>query len=155
MTVRMRRLIPLLFTCGKQSGTLTSQMVAASFLQLIRCIQTESDPSFLSSLYRAVADGLRVVGIPSLTPDLQSALIEATNHQLHTLADKRNRRAETTEDDREELALLEEVEEFALEDMEKLLKMMDGQHPLLIAISSVRELGVSRWDSEDERDSDS
>ena len=58
------RLIPLLFTCGKQSGTLTSPMVVASFLQLIRCIQAEPDPSFLSSLYRAVADGLRVVGIP-------------------------------------------------------------------------------------------
>lgn len=130
-------------------------MVVASFLQLIRCIQAEPDPSFLSSLYRAVADGLRVVGIPSLTPDLQSALIEATNHQLHTIADKRRHRAETPEDDREELALLEEVEEFALEDIEKLLKMMDGQHPLLVAISSVRDLGVSQWDSEDERDSDS
>jgi len=129
-------------------------MVAASFLQLIRCIQAESDPSFLSSLYRAIADGLRVVAIPALTPDLQTALIEATKHQLQTLADKRKRRAETPEDDHEEVALLEEVEEFALEDMEKLLKMMDGQHPLLVAISSVRDLGFNHWDSGDERDSD-
>ncbi|KAG0701167.1 ARM repeat-containing protein [Suillus ampliporus] len=148
------RLIPLLFACGKQSGTLTSQMVTASFLQLIRSIRAETDPSFLSSLYRALADGLRVVGIPALTPDLQAALIEATKHQLQTFADKRKRRAESQEDDREELALLEEVEEFALEDMEKLLKMMDGQHPLLVAVSSVRDLGFNQWDSEDERDSD-
>lgn len=148
------RLIPLLFSCGKNSGTLTSQMVAASFLQLIHSIRAETDPSFLSSLYRALADGLRVVGIPALTPDLQAALIEATKHQLQTLADKRKRRAESPEDDREELALLEEVEEFALEDMEKLLKMLDGQHPLLVAVSSVRDLGFNQWDSEEERDSD-
>ena len=91
------RLIPLLFTHGKQNGTLTSPMV---------------------------------VGIPSLTPDLQSAFIEAINHRLHTIAGKRRHHAETPEDDHEELALLEEVEKFALGDMEKLLKMMDDQHPL-------------------------
>ncbi|KAF8425003.1 hypothetical protein L210DRAFT_3567706, partial [Boletus edulis BED1] len=47
---------------------------------------------------------------------------------------------------------MEEMEEFALEDMEKALRMLDGQHPLLIAIASVRELGCHRypWEGEEE-----
>ncbi|KAG1860102.1 hypothetical protein F4604DRAFT_1684479 [Suillus subluteus] len=48
-----------------------------------------------------------------LTPDLQAAPIETAKNQLQTLADKHTQHAESSEDDREELALLEEVEEFA------------------------------------------
>jgi len=56
------------------------------------------------------------------------------------------------EDDRDEIALMEEMEEFALEDMEKTLRLLDGQHPLLIAIASVRDLGCHRypWEGEEE-----
>jgi hypothetical protein len=148
------RLIPLLLSCGKSSGTLAPQMIPASLTKLIYCVQIETDASFVSSLYKSVADALRVVGIPALTPELSNALVDATKHQLQSLADKRKQRSQRAtselEDDREELALLEEMEDFALEDMEKLLKMLDGQHPLLIAIASVRELGFNQWDSEDE-----
>ncbi|KAF9236016.1 armadillo-type protein [Melanogaster broomeanus] len=148
------RLIPLLLSCGKSSGTLAPQMIPASLTKLIYCIQIETDASFVSSLYKSVADALRVVGIPALTPELSNALVDATKHQLQSLADKRKQRSQRAaselEDDREELALLEEMEDFALEDMEKLLKMLDGQHPLLIAVASVRELGFNQWDSEDE-----
>ena len=40
------------------------------------------------------------------------------------------------------------MEDFALEDMATLLRTLDAQHPLLIAVSSVRELGLnlSEWD---------
>jgi hypothetical protein len=152
------RLIPLLMACGKSSGTLTPEMVSASLSKLVYCMQIESDTSFLTSLYKSVADTLRVVGIPALTPPLSGGLMDATKHQLQNLADKRKHRSQRPaaelEDDREELSLLEEMEEFALEDMEKLLRMLDGQHPLLIAIASVRELGINRWDSEDEGGSD-
>jgi importin-5 len=70
------------------------------------------------------------------------------------LADKRKARSTRTaaeiEEDREDLALLEEMEEFALEDMAKMLGLFDANHPLLIAISSVRELGLGlgAWDSD-------
>ena len=52
--------------------------------------------------------------------------------------------------------LVEEMEDFALEDMAKLVTMLDpanaATNPLTIAISSVRELGLhlEQWDSEDE-----
>ena len=48
--------------------------------------------------------------------------------------------------------LIEEMEDFALEDMMKVLRTMDANHPLLVAVSSVRELGLhlSEWENEDE-----
>ncbi|KAL0960293.1 hypothetical protein HGRIS_011920 [Hohenbuehelia grisea] len=46
-----------------------------------------------------------------------------------------------------ELALMEEIE-----DMGKMLQLFDANHPLPIAVSSVRDLGFNSWDSEDEGD---
>ncbi len=42
------------------------------------------------------------------------------------------------------------MEEFALEDMAKMLGLLDTSHPLLMAISSVRDLGLGlgAWDSD-------
>ncbi|KAF8147263.1 hypothetical protein B0H34DRAFT_636011, partial [Crassisporium funariophilum] len=42
-------LIPMLLACGKQSNTLTNQMVSAVFTQLITCISTEHDATFFAS----------------------------------------------------------------------------------------------------------
>lgn len=40
---------------------------------------------------------------------------------------------------------------FALEDMEKTLRLLDNEHPLLIAVASVQDLGViNRGGSEEE-----
>lgn len=52
--------------------------------------------------------------------------------------------------------LLEEMEDFALEDMAKTLMAFDSIHPLLMAVASVRELGLhlSQWESEDELSND-
>ncbi|KDQ51416.1 hypothetical protein JAAARDRAFT_185002 [Jaapia argillacea MUCL 33604] len=151
-------IIPMLLACGKTSGTLTHQMVNASFTQLVNCISSESDSSFLASLYKCFTDSLRVIGGPSsLPPEIQTGIIEATKRQLQTLADRRKSRssrpAAEIEDEKEDLALIEEMEEFAFEDMEKMLKCFDPHHPLLVAISSVRELGLhlDQW-SEDEGD---
>ncbi|KAN0081729.1 Armadillo-type fold [Tylopilus felleus] len=180
------RLIPLLTSCGKSSGTLTSPMVTASLSKLIYCIQIETDPSFVASLYKSIADTLRVVGVRALTPELTSGLMDGTKLQLQNMAEKRKRRPGAgggngngmggaggvagpsgggsagtdkhpqqltqDEDDQEEIALMEEMEEFALEDMEKMLHMLDEQHPLLIAVASVRELGCHRysWDRDEE-----
>ncbi|KAH7883434.1 ARM repeat-containing protein [Phlebopus sp. FC_14] len=195
------RLVPLLLSCGKHSGTLTPEMISASLSKFIQCIQMETDPSFIASLYKFLGDSLLVLTTPlstssssssaasasatsaaaasasapplsSLTPEMQTALLNATEHQLQQFGENRKRRAQRVEgggayhdpthphaeigvgddeDDREELALMEEMEEFALEDMEKVLRMLgDGQrqHSLLIAVSSVRDLGIGigRWE---------
>lgn len=149
-------ILPMLIACGKNSGTLTNQMVSATFSQLIHCISTESDASFLSSLYKCIVDCLRILGGPSALPsELHASVLEATKRQLQTIADKRKVRTARPqaeiEDEKEDLALIEEMEEFALEDISKLLSMFDPNHSLLIAISSVRELGLGldAWDSEE------
>ena len=132
-------------------------MVAATFSQIINCIGNEGDSSFLASLYKCFLDTMLVIGGPSaLAPEVHAGVKEATKRQLHSLADKRKARAarppQDLRDEREDLMLIEEMEDFALEDMSKVLRNLDANHPLLIAVSSVRELGLhlSEWDSEDE-----
>ncbi|KZT18501.1 ARM repeat-containing protein [Neolentinus lepideus HHB14362 ss-1] len=151
-------LVPMLLSCGKHSGTLTHQMVNASFTQVASCMASENDASFLASLYRSFTDSLRVIGGSSALPhEIQAHAIDATKRQLNILAERRKARAEKPsaeiEDEREDIALLEEMEDFALEDMEKMLKAFDPNHPLVVAISSVKELGLhlGEW-SEDEGD---
>jgi hypothetical protein len=146
----------MLVSCGKNSSTLTPQMVNATMAALLNSIGTERDPSFVSSLYKCFNDCVRVLGGPAALPDeYATGASEGTKRQLGILADKRRRRrsksTQEIEDEREDLALVEEMEEFALEDMEKLLRYFDPQHPLLVAVSSVRELGLglsSEWDDE-------
>jgi len=55
------------------------------------------------------------------------------------------------EADREEMMLMEELEDFALEDMRKCLAMFDVHHPLMYTISAVKDLG-GRWESEEEEE---
>ncbi|KAJ7666061.1 armadillo-type protein [Mycena polygramma] len=148
-------LIPMLLASGKNSGTLTNQMVTATFLQVINGISTEHDASFLSSLYKCFNDSLRVIGGPSaLSPEFQNGVMEATKRQLQSLADKRRSRkarpAAELEEDREDMALLEEIEDFALEDMGKMLTVFDANHPLLVAVSSVKDLGFNQYDSDED-----
>ena len=145
----------MLLSCGKNSGTLTSHMVNASFTQVVNCIGMESDPTFLSSLYRCFSECMRVVGGPhSLPQEVHDGIIEATKRQLQSIADRRKSRASKPAselaDDREDLQLVEEMEDFALEDMGKMLRYFDPNHPLLVAISSVRELSIrtDEWESD-------
>ncbi|KAJ3506180.1 hypothetical protein NLJ89_g7010 [Agrocybe chaxingu] len=151
-------LIPMLLSCGKQSGTLTNQMVSATFLQLINCISSEHDSTFLASLYKYFSEALLVVGGPeALSPQFHEGIMEATKRQLHSLADKRKSRAarassNAADFDRDEMALIEEIEDFALEDMGKMLLSFDSNHPLLVAVSSVRELGLNTYDSDEDVD---
>ena len=147
----------MLLSCGKTSNTLTTQMVSASFHQLISCIGSESDPSFLASLSKCFTDSLKVMGGPTaLSQEFHNGVVEALKRQLQTLADKRKNRsqrpASELADDKEDLALIEEIEDFALEDMAKLLYYMDPKHPLLIAVSSVKDLGLNEEESDDDGD---
>jgi hypothetical protein len=146
----------MLITCGMQSSTLTPEMVYATFRQLVTCIGTENDASFVASLYKCFADCAKLVGGPSAVPDdAKTALVEVSKRQLQVLAEKRKRRGGKTaleiEDEREDLALFEELEGFALDDMEKTLQYLDPSHPLLVAVSGVRQLGLglNQWEDEE------
>jgi hypothetical protein len=50
------------------------------------------------------------------------------------------------------MALVEEIEDFALEDMGKMLSTFDINHPLLVAVASVRDLGFNMYVSDEEGD---
>ncbi|KAJ3715385.1 armadillo-type protein [Lentinula raphanica] len=150
-------LLPMLIHCGQQSGTLTEQMIAATLQQLISVISDEQDSTFLASLYKALDDCVKLLGGRSvLNADYVNAIIQATKRQLQTLAQKRRSRAARPssflDDDREDLALLEEMEDFALEEMAKVLNMLNIGPELLVAISSVKDLGT-RYQTELEEDS--
>jgi importin-5 len=171
------RLIPMLLACGKQSNTLTNQMVSATLTQLISCISDEHDASFLASLFKAFADCLHVIGGASVLPqEYRDGILEATKRQLGGIADKRRnrsaRRASSSHDlgssssedgmgdarmggpagaeddsvfeDDDDLVLIEEMEDFALEDMGKMLKALEAPTEILVALGSVRELGSGR-----------
>ena len=56
------------------------------------------------------------------------------------------------EEEREDAALLEELEDFALDEVARLLRLFEGSQPLLVAVSSVKELGVRRGEESDDAD---
>jgi len=136
----------MLLSCGKSSNTLTPQMVSVSFHQLINFITSETDSSFLASLFKCFADSLRIMDGPSaLSQEFHNGIIEATKRQLQTLADKRKKRSQ-----RPPSELADDKEDFALEDMAKLLYYMDPKHPLLVAVSSVKDLGLNQGGSDED-----
>jgi importin-5 len=144
----------MLVSCGKASNTIDGDMVTNVVQHVASVITQETDTSYLASLFKCATDCLRVWG--DVKAETRLALENAAKQQLQALADKRKARstrsAAEIEEDREDLALLEEMEEFALEDMAKMLGLMDTNHPLLMAISSVRDLGLGlgAWDSDGE-----
>ncbi|KAF7789279.1 hypothetical protein EIP86_000220 [Pleurotus ostreatoroseus] len=149
------KLVPILLACGKNSGTLTPQMVNASFSQVVNCIAAEKDPTFFASLYRCFNDCMRVAGGPEGLPDeVKEAAIEATKRQLSLIADRRKSRAglsaKELDDDREDIKLVQEIEDYGFEDMIKMVSTINPEHPLLIAIASVKDLALDLGDSEDE-----
>ena len=150
----------MLLACGQQSSTLTTNMVNTTLMQMINCIGSEHDATFLASLYKYFGDAVRVLGgINVLPQELRDGALEATKRQLHTLADRRKARQERSaaqpgEFDRDEMVLVEEIEDFALEDMAKVLAAFDPNHPLLVAVASVRDLGLNTYDSDEDGDED-
>ncbi|GJJ16311.1 hypothetical protein Clacol_010608 [Clathrus columnatus] len=147
-------LIPMLLVCGKKSGILTSEILDSVFTPLVTIIGSEDDPSFLASLYKCFTDSTRVVGKESLPSAIHDALITATQNQLQMLAQKRKRRAEKSprelQEEKEDLMLVEEMEDVAFDEMGKMLQFFDNAHPLLFAIGSLKELGLRTdlWNNE-------
>jgi len=135
-------------------------MVTATFNQLVSCIRSESDASFLVSLYKCFTDSLLVIGGRlNLPQEYRHNIIYITQHQLQVLADKRKGRSiQLTRVggidglDKEDVSLYEQLEEFMLQEMERLSsELLDGNEKqvMRIAISSVRDLGLNDWDDDD------
>ncbi|KAF9033647.1 hypothetical protein BJ165DRAFT_1357051, partial [Panaeolus papilionaceus] len=116
----------ILLSCGKESQTLSNQMLTTTFNQLINCISTSSDTSFLSSVFKHLTESLRIPeGPSSLIQASHDPIIEATKRQLQSRADKSKAQANSSSGGvggvgRIDKALMEEIEDFASEDMAKM-----------------------------------
>ncbi|KAH9167134.1 ARM repeat-containing protein [Lactarius sanguifluus] len=144
--------LPMLISCGKASNAIDGDMVGNVMQHVASVISQETDSTFLASLFKCATDSMRAWG--DGTPETRVALENAAKQQLQALADRRKARSARTaaeiEEDREDLALLEEMEEFALEELAKMLAIFDPNHPLLVAVPSVRDLGLGlgAWDGD-------
>lgn len=142
----------MLISCGKASNTIHGDMVANVMQHVASVISQETDSTFLASLFKCATDSMCVWA--DVSSDTRAALENAAKQQLQALADRRKARSARTqaeiEEEREDLALLEEMEEFALEEMAKMLAVFDTSHPLLMAIPNVRDLGLGlgAWDGD-------
>src|SRR6266436_7538826 len=96
--------------------------VTGVFVPIIDAMPNEPDAGFLASLYKCFSESARAVGASALSPDLVHRFINATQNQLHSLAQRRKSRADRVhgrdwEEEREDIMLMEEMEDFALEEM--------------------------------------
>jgi importin-5 len=87
----------MLLLCGKESRTLTAQMVSVIFVQLVPSIGSETEPSLLSSLLGAFSKCVKIIDGPTTLPrEVHDGLIESLMRQLEKLADRRKNRAPLT-----------------------------------------------------------
>jgi hypothetical protein len=165
----------MLISCAKATNQLSQEIFSAVFQQLITVISQEPDASYLASLYKCFHDTSLLISPSRIPPTFIDALFKATSSQLHAIAQKRKNRQGMSErqleEEREDLALTEEMEDFALEDMGKVIRLFgengggvggdNGQaqanaqahaQQLMIALGSVKELAVINgavdWESE-------
>ena len=94
----------------------------------------------LASLGKYFPDSFRVVGkYEALSQKFHEGIVETTKRQLQFLADKRKVRvaraaSHAGDFDRDEMALVEEIEDSALEDMAKMLATFDPNRLQLFAL---------------------
>jgi importin-5 len=90
----MRRLIPLLLSCGKGSNSITAEMVSATFCQLYNLIGSEKAATVLRMLVESFTDTIKVLGGPAVVPqEVSDGLAESLNKQLENMANIRRNRA--------------------------------------------------------------
>ncbi|KAF8333461.1 armadillo-type protein [Cantharellus anzutake] len=153
-------LISRLVECAKDSNAADESFVNGVFIPIIDAMPTEPDAGFLSSLYKCFSESVRSVGTSALSRDLVNGFIKATQNQLHSLAQKRRSRADRVhgrdwDEEKEDIMLMEEMESFALDEMQKALEVLDPSHPLLPAVESVKGMRLSSaYDSDYEEDDD-
>ncbi|KAG8795724.1 Importin-5 [Ceratobasidium sp. 428] len=133
---------------GNATGVISPDEMNAIFLQITRAIQPEGDAGFLGSLCKCLADSLLAVGRQAIVAPLVSEISSACKAQLAALASRREMRARRIkhgpewEEDKEDMLLLQELEDTAFDEMSRLLGFLDTNHPLLIAIGSIKEMGI-------------
>lgn len=149
-----------------------ADFISAVFGPIIEGITSEQDSGFLASLYKCFADSLRSLSgteargreilalssrpsqpqtngfsQPQSQSPLEAAFVKATQNQLHALATRRQNRTGRIHsldwrEEHEDMLLIEEMEGFALEEMQKALEVVDPASSLLVAISHVREMAL-------------
>lgn len=138
-----------------------AEFCSAIFTPIIEGLATELDAGFLASLYACFADSLRSLssGDPTvassfLSSDNQHNFLKATGEQIHSMATRRQTRSARVhgrdwQEEHEDMLLMEEMEGFALDEMQKAIEVFDPNHQLLFAISNVREIHVPQsYDSD-------
>ncbi|KAG9049500.1 hypothetical protein FS837_010096, partial [Tulasnella sp. UAMH 9824] len=131
-------LVPMLLACGK--SVLTATDLQTIFRTLLAAIGEEGDTGYLASLYKSVVDSILVLPSKGLPVDLANDIVATVQRKLQSLAQKRKRRAEyllahaseDVEEEREGMALEEEMEDFVLDEVGRLLRLLDPNHPYLI-----------------------
>jgi len=143
----MLRLVPVLLSCAKASNALSTQMISSSLFELISCIGSETESTYLTSHLEFFTTSLKVVGgPPALPPELCNSLVESMERQLDRIADRRKNGRPAPDIDLgfDFGAMDDEMEAFALKRMEKLLYYLDSNHPLLASVSSMMVTGPNR-----------
>ena len=86
--------MPLLAPCDKVVGTLrvTPKVVHASPVKVVYCIRMVRDPTFVTSLCKAISDTLRVVSVGALTPELTNGPMDGTQVQLQHMVEQQRSR---------------------------------------------------------------
>jgi hypothetical protein len=131
-----KRLIPKLVLSGNTTGVISPEELNAIFLQVTRAIQPEGDAGFLGSLCKCLADSLLAVGHQAIIPPLVNEISAACKAQLAALASRREMRARRIkrgpewEEDKEDMLLLQELEDTAFDEMGRLLSFLDPNHPV-------------------------
>jgi hypothetical protein len=129
-----KRLIPTLVLSGNATGVISPEELNAIFLQVTRAIQPEGDAGFLGSLCKCLADSLLVVGRQAIVAPLVNEISVACKAQLSALASRRDmrvrrlKRGPEWEEDKEDMLLLQELEDAALDEMGRLLTFLDPSH---------------------------
>lgn len=139
----------MLIVCGK--SIITPSDLQTIFRTIHSSISEETEPGFLSSLYKSLVDTMLIIPPASIPANLVADLLTATQSKLQGIAQVRKQRSEhvysqSTEDSeelRDDMLLIEELEGFALDEIGRFLKFVDPNHILLIAVGSVRELGLT------------
>ncbi|CUA71113.1 Ran-binding protein 6 [Rhizoctonia solani] len=129
------------FMSGNTTGVISPQELNTICLQVARAIQPEGDAGFLGSLCKCLADSLLVIGRQAIVPPLANEISVACKAQLAALASRREMRARRIkrgpewEEDKEDMLLLQELEDVAFEEMGRLLGFIDPNHPCTLVLS--------------------
>jgi hypothetical protein len=83
----------MLLLCGKESNSLTAQMISATFFQLNDLIGSEIEPTLLTPLLQTFASSVKILGGPAVLPlETHEGLVESLTRSLENITEKRKNR---------------------------------------------------------------